>query len=186
MCVCQQQHHRLSSNLTFDLCSYHQVDFSNLAEQFFVFFLKKVHESQYFPGFPFFFFFSRGSQQTDQALPLLDLLLNLITGRGNLSLRGQHGAQEARQRTSYGGVESPAKWALSRPEGQGLGPAIAHHLLWTPASGVQHEAHHQQQACREEHTEGWWGISHCNSNIWAESTNAPQGSCKRSDSSLVR
>lgn len=89
---------------------------------------------------------SEGSQQADQTLPLLNLLLNLVAGGGNLSLCGQNSTQEGSQRASYRCVERPAERALSRPKGQGLGAAVAHHLLRTPTGRVQHEAHHQQQA----------------------------------------
>lgn len=89
---------------------------------------------------------SEGSEQADQALPLLNLLLNFIAGGSDLRLRGQNGTQEGRQRPPYGRVERPAERAPGRPEGRGIGAAVFDHLLRTPASGVQHEAHHQQQA----------------------------------------
>lgn len=92
----------------------------------------------------------RVSEHTDQTLPLLNFLLNLIAGGGDLSLRGQDSTQEARQCSSYGCVEGPAQRAQSGPEGRRLGPAVTVHLLRTPAGRVQHEAHHQQQPWREE------------------------------------
>lgn len=92
---------------------------------------------------------SEGSEQANQTLPLLDFLLNLVARGGDLGLCGQNSTQEARQRPADRRIERPAERALCRPEGQGLGAAVADHLLRTPASRVQHEAHHQQQAWRE-------------------------------------
>ena len=100
-------------------------------------------------------FLEEGSEQADQTLPLLDLLLNLIAGGGDLSLHGQNRAQEGRQRSSYRRVERPAERAQGRPEGLGLGATVGDDLLRTPTGRVQHEAHHQQQAWRgEERTKG--------------------------------
>lgn len=72
---------------------------------------------------------SEGSEQADQTLPLLNLLLNLIAGGGDLGLRGQNSTQEACQRPSYCCVEGPAERTQGRPEGRGLGAAVADHLL---------------------------------------------------------
>lgn len=70
-----------------------------------------------------------GSEQADQALPLLDLLLNLIAGGGDLGLHGENGAQEGRQRSPDRRVERPAERALGRLVGRGLGAAVADHFL---------------------------------------------------------
>lgn len=92
------------------------------------------------------------SEHTDQTLALLNFLLNLIAGGGDLSLSRQDSAQEAGQRSTYRRVERPAQRAQSGPEGRRLGSAVTVHLLWTPACGVQHEAHHEQQSWRKEST----------------------------------
>lgn len=128
---------------------------------------------------------SEGLEQADQTLPLLNLLLDLITGGGNLSLCRQNSTQEGRQRSSNCCVEGPAEWTQSWPKGQGFGAAVADHLLWTPTGRVQHEAHHQQQAWRESRR---WdeGFSHVDVNIGAESTNRSQRSWERGDSALEK
>lgn len=90
------------------------------------------------------------SEHTDQTLALLNFPLNFIAGGGDLGLCGQDSAEEAGQRSSYRCVERPAQRAQGRLEGRRLRPAVAVHLLRTPACGVQHEAHHEQQSWREE------------------------------------
>lgn len=70
-----------------------------------------------------------GSEQADQTLSLLNLLLDLVTGGGYLSLSGQNGTQEGGQGSSYCCVERPAEGTQSWPEGQGLGAAVADHFL---------------------------------------------------------
>lgn len=138
-------------------------------------------------GFQFLEFskVSDGSEQADQTLPLFNLLLNLVTGGGNLSLCGQNSTQETCQCSTYRCVERPAEWAHCRPKGQGVCAAVLDHLLWTPTGRVQHEAHHQQQAWGES-TRWDEGFSHVRVNIGAESTNRSQSSWERGDSTLVK
>lgn len=72
---------------------------------------------------------SKGSEQTYETLPLFDLLLNLVTGGGNLSLSGQNGTQKGGQRSSYGCIERPAQRTERGSKGRGFVTAVTNHLL---------------------------------------------------------
>lgn len=48
------------------------------------------------------------SEEADEVFALLDLLLDFVAGRGDLSLRAEHGADEAEHGAEQRGVKSPA------------------------------------------------------------------------------
>lgn len=48
------------------------------------------------------------SEEADEAFPLLDLLLDLVAGGGDLGLRREDGADEGEHRAAHGSVEGPA------------------------------------------------------------------------------
>jgi len=69
------------------------------------------------------------SQQTDQTLALLDLLLHFIAGRGNLGLRGEHGADEGEDGAAQSRVEGPAHGAQAQLIGRGVWTAVTLHFI---------------------------------------------------------
>lgn len=48
------------------------------------------------------------SEEADEAFPLLDLLLDLVAGGGDLGLRREDGADEGEHGAAHGSVEGPA------------------------------------------------------------------------------
>lgn len=82
-----------------------------------------------------FFFISQqdksiwASEEADEALALLDLLLDLVAGRGDLGLCGEHGAEEREHGPPHGGVEGPAHGAQPGPVRSRVGPAVQLHLV---------------------------------------------------------
>lgn len=87
----------------------------------------------------------RASEEADEALPLLDLLLDLVAGRGDLGLGGEDGADEGEHGAAHGGVEGPAHGAEPRPVRGCVRATVQLHLVRTPASRVQHQAQDQEQ-----------------------------------------
>lgn len=57
----------------------------------------------------------QASEEADQALALLDLLLDFVAGRGDLGLGGEDGADEGEHGAAHGGVEGPAHGAEPGP-----------------------------------------------------------------------
>lgn len=55
------------------------------------------------------------SEEADEAFPLLDLLLNLVAGGGDLSLSGEDSADEGEHGAAHGRVEGPAHGAEPGP-----------------------------------------------------------------------
>lgn len=55
------------------------------------------------------------SEEANEAFPLLDLLLDLIAGGGDLSLSREDGADEGEHGAAHGGVEGPAHGAEPGP-----------------------------------------------------------------------
>lgn len=55
------------------------------------------------------------SEEADKAFPLLDLLLNLVAGGGDLSLCREDGADEGEHSAAHGSVEGPAHGAEPSP-----------------------------------------------------------------------
>lgn len=55
------------------------------------------------------------SEEADQALALLDLLLHLVAGGGDLGLRREDGADEGEHGAAHGSVEGPAHGAEPGP-----------------------------------------------------------------------
>lgn len=55
------------------------------------------------------------SEEADETFPLLDLLLDLVAGGGDLGLRGEDGADEGEHGASQGGVKGPAHGAEPSP-----------------------------------------------------------------------
>ncbi len=88
------------------------------------------------------------SQQTDQTLALLDLLLHFIAGRGDLGLRGEHGADEGEDGAAQSRVEGPAHGAQAQLIGRGVWTAVTLHFIWTPSGGIQDQPQDQEQTCR--------------------------------------
>ena len=66
----------------------------------------------------------RGSEEADQALALLYLLLNLVTGGGDLGLSREDGADESEHGAPHGSVEGPAHGAESGPVRSRVWPAV--------------------------------------------------------------
>lgn len=89
------------------------------------------------------------SQQTDQTLALLDLLLHFIAGRGDLGLRGEHGADEGEDGAAQRRVERPAHGAQAQLIGRRVWTAVQLDLIRTPTSGIQHQTQNQEQTCRQ-------------------------------------
>lgn len=57
------------------------------------------------------------SEEADEAFPLLDLLLHLVAGGGDLGLRREDGADEGEHGAAHGRVEGPAHGAEAGPVG---------------------------------------------------------------------
>lgn len=79
------------------------------------------------------------SQEADQALALLDLLLNLIAGGGDLSLSREDSADKGEHSATHGGVKGPAHGAETGAVRRRVWSAVQLDLVWTPASRVQHQ-----------------------------------------------
>lgn len=88
----------------------------------------------------------RPSQEADEALALLDLLLHFVAGRGDFGLRREDGAQEGEGRAAGGRVEGPAHGAQAGPVRRRLRAAVQAGLVRAPAGRVQHQAQDQEQA----------------------------------------
>lgn len=72
---------------------------------------------------------SEPSEEANQALAFLDLLLDLITGGGDLGLCGEDGADEGEHGATHGGVEGPAHGAEPGPVGRGVRAAVQLNLV---------------------------------------------------------
>lgn len=92
---------------------------------------------------------SEPSEEANQALALLDLLLDLITGGGDLSLCGEDSANEGEHGATHGSVEGPAHGAEPGPVRWRIRTAVQLDLVRTPASRVQHQTQDQKQTCRQ-------------------------------------
>lgn len=87
------------------------------------------------------------SQEADQALALLDLLLNFVAGRGDLGLSREDGTDEGENGAPHGGVEGPAHGAEPGAVRGGVMAAVQLNFVGTPASRVQHQTQNQEQTC---------------------------------------
>lgn len=91
----------------------------------------------------------RVSEEADEAFPLLDLLLDLVAGGGDLRLGREDGADEGQHGAPHGGVEGPAHGAEPGPVRGRVVAAVELDLFRTPAGGVQHQTQNQKQTCRQ-------------------------------------
>lgn len=89
------------------------------------------------------------SQEADQTLALLNLLLDLVAGRGDLCLSWEHGTDEREHGAPHGGVEGPAHGAEPGPVRGSVLAAVQLNFVGTPASGVQHQTQNQEQTCEK-------------------------------------
>lgn len=69
------------------------------------------------------------SEEADQALPLLDLLLDFVAGRGDLGLGGEDGADEGEHGAAHSGVEGPAHGAEPCPVRGGVRTTVQLDLI---------------------------------------------------------
>lgn len=89
------------------------------------------------------------SEETNQALALLYLLLNFVTGRGDLGLSWEDGADEGEQGAAHCSVEGPAHGAEAGAVRRRIWTAVQLDFVGTPASGVQHQTQNQEQTCQQ-------------------------------------
>lgn len=64
------------------------------------------------------------SEEADEALPLLDLLLDFVAGSGDLGLCREDGADKGEHGATHGRVEGPAHRAETGPVGGGVLAAV--------------------------------------------------------------
>lgn len=64
------------------------------------------------------------SEEADEAFPLLDLLLDLVAGGGDLSLCREDGTDEGEHGAAHGSVEGPAHGAEPGPVRSRVGAAV--------------------------------------------------------------
>lgn len=64
------------------------------------------------------------SEKANEALPLLDLLLDFVAGSGDLGLRREDSADKGEHGAAHGRVEGPAHGAEARPVGGGVLAAV--------------------------------------------------------------
>lgn len=64
------------------------------------------------------------SEEADEAFPLLDLLLDLVAGGGDLGLCREDGTDEGEHGAAHGSVEGPAHGAEPGPVRSRVGTAV--------------------------------------------------------------
>lgn len=69
------------------------------------------------------------SEEADQALAFLDLLLDFVTGCGDLSLRGEDCTDEGEHGATHGSVEGPAHGAQPGPVWSCIGSTVQLYLV---------------------------------------------------------